>query len=348
MRMQRGIVLILSLLVLIILVVIIAQMSSESVQNMIVAENMVADLANSYALRSAYFHALLYLQHDADKGGRVDSLHEEWAKLRTLDLGGSQVDFIIEDQERKINLAYLIEQGEEAKKVNQAVADQFSRIMDLLGHEEKYARMILDYIDPDIEGEYEIGARNQLPLILEELLQIEGMIPEVLYGGEVNGQEVKGIVGFVTLIPPASEQTGQSEESEENEQEQVTRSEDKWQININTAPAEVLESLSPGLTPQIVQNIISYREAVDSEGKGMEFKSVQDLRNVQGISEELFEEIKDLFKVTSTHFLIRTKARAGKLEKNWAYLVRREGGQIKLLRSRRYYDHLRMHKPEQD
>lgn len=55
-------------------------------------------------------------------------------------------------------------------------------------------------------------------------------------------------------------------------------------VNINSATAAELEAL-PGIGPAKATAIVKYREE-----KG-NFKSVQDLKNVQGISDKLFEKI---------------------------------------------------------
>jgi competence protein ComEA len=55
-------------------------------------------------------------------------------------------------------------------------------------------------------------------------------------------------------------------------------------VNINTASVAELEAL-PGIGPAKATAIVKYREE-----KG-NFKSVQDLKNVQGISDKLYEKI---------------------------------------------------------
>lgn len=57
-------------------------------------------------------------------------------------------------------------------------------------------------------------------------------------------------------------------------------------ININTATKDQLNSL-PGIGDVLAQKIIDYR---DSKGS---FKSIEDLKNVNGIGESRFNEIKD-------------------------------------------------------
>lgn len=61
-------------------------------------------------------------------------------------------------------------------------------------------------------------------------------------------------------------------------------------VNINTSSKEVLTSLS-GIGDAKAQNIIDYRNE-----NGL-FKSIEDLKNVTGISEKLFEQIKEFITI---------------------------------------------------
>lgn len=58
-------------------------------------------------------------------------------------------------------------------------------------------------------------------------------------------------------------------------------------ININTASAEKLDEL-PGIGPVLAGRIIDYRE----QNGG--FQSLEQLKNVSGIGESIFEKLKDL------------------------------------------------------
>ena len=57
-------------------------------------------------------------------------------------------------------------------------------------------------------------------------------------------------------------------------------------ININTATPQQLETL-PGIGPTLAQRIVDYRTANGP------FKSIEDVKNVKGIGDSLFEKIKD-------------------------------------------------------
>ena len=103
---------------------------------------------------------------------------------------------------------------------------------------------ILDWKDADdahhlsgAEDEYYMSlpnpykAKNANFDTLEELLLVKGMTSEILYGSE----EKKGIINLLTIYS------------------------NKIQININAALKEVLMAI-PGITPEIADSIISFRE----------------------------------------------------------------------------------------
>jgi general secretion pathway protein K len=66
---------------------------------------------------------------------------------------------------------------------------------------------------------------------VEELLLVKGMTPDILYGTT----EKKGIIGFLTVHSKTSN------------------------VNVNAAPGEVLRAV-PGITPEIADTIIQFRE----------------------------------------------------------------------------------------
>jgi competence protein ComEA len=60
-------------------------------------------------------------------------------------------------------------------------------------------------------------------------------------------------------------------------------------VNINTASQDALETL-PGIGPSKAESIIKYRET-------NKFNSIEDIKNVSGIGDALYEKIKDLIEV---------------------------------------------------
>lgn len=59
------------------------------------------------------------------------------------------------------------------------------------------------------------------------------------------------------------------------------------QVNINTADLSQLDTL-PGIGPSLAQRIIDYRQANGG------FKTVDDLKNVSGIGDKKYEDLKDM------------------------------------------------------
>lgn len=62
-------------------------------------------------------------------------------------------------------------------------------------------------------------------------------------------------------------------------------------VNINTATVKELDDALPGIGPTLAQRIVDYRE---QHGP---FRSPEDIKNVSGIGERRFEQIKDLITI---------------------------------------------------
>lgn len=324
---DRGVALLLALLVLVILVVVIMQMTASSLHNRTVAENHLADLQNSYGARAGYARAVLYLQADAEDKPDVDSLLEPWAMPIEFDLGRSHVKVTIADAERYLNLSQLVnDKGEQ----NPPVCDQLRRLVKILHFTPDIADRIIDYIDADSKGEFEAKAKNDRLYNLEELLRIDGITPEIVYGGLINGEPRKGLREFLTIWPRTSTDasapatpaapvvTPGTTSSAAGTSSSLT--------NINTASSVVLQSLSDLMTPVIADAIVAYRTQPGPDGKPQEFGQVDDLKRVQGVSDGLFNELNGKITVKSSTFEIRCRGTVGKVEKTWVYVVQRKAG----------------------
>lgn len=62
-------------------------------------------------------------------------------------------------------------------------------------------------------------------------------------------------------------------------------------VNVNTATVKELDDALPGIGPTLAQRIVDYRE---QHGP---FRSPEDIKNVSGIGERRFEQIKDLITI---------------------------------------------------
>jgi type II secretory pathway component PulK len=310
-RKDEGIALILALLVLVILVVVILQMTASSLHNRTLAENHLSDLQNTYGARAGYQRALIFLQVDQEKAPDVDSLKERWASPIEFDLGKAHVQVTVTDSERYINLSQLVnEKGE----VIPAVASQLRRLVKVLRYTPDIADRIIDYIDADTKGEFEARAKNDKLYNLEELLRIDGITPEIVYGGTVDGQERKGLRDFLTIWP-----------------KMPLEGAPVGIVNINTASSEVLQSLSDEMTPAVADAIVAWRTQAANNTSGQpgqagEFQKVEDLKRVPTMSDGIYTSIQGQIAVKSSTFEIRARGTVGKVEKAWVYVVQRKGG----------------------
>ncbi len=345
-----GVALLLALLVLVILILLVNQMTVTSLHDRTISENHLADLQNTYGTRSGYHQALLFLQDDTERAPNVDSLRERWASPLSVQLGRADVQVTVLDTERFISLARLVnDKGE----VNATVAAQLRRLVRILRHPPDTADRIIDYIDADTKGSYESRARNDRLMNAEELLRVEGMEPEVLYGGTVAGEPRKGILEFVTvwprmaLAPPPPAASGGTPPPPPEEPGTAAPA----LVNLNTAPAEVLEALSDEMTPQAAQAIVSWRLQPAADAQPQQFSSVDEIKNVPGLPSSVADSIKNACTVKATTFEIRAKSRVGNVEKTWVYVVARESGDkksLKLLSSQRLNDFVTAKPPPLD
>jgi len=308
-RKDRGIALILALLVLIILVVVILQMTASSLHNRTLAENHLSDLQNTYGARAGYARAMIFLAADLEKAPEVDSLKERWATPFEFQLGKAQVQVTITDSERFINLSQLTnDKGE----LNAVVAAQLRRLLKILRHTPDIADRIIDYIDADTRGEFEARAKNDKLYNLEELLRIDGVTPEIVFGGTFEGVERKGLREFLTIWPKTPPEGGAQ----------------PGIVNINTASSEVLQSLSDLMTQGVAEAIVAFRTqgAPGQPGQTQEFQKPDDIKRVQGMSDGIYASISGQITVKASTFEIRTRGTVGKVEKSWVYVVQRKGG----------------------
>ena len=268
-----------------------------------VAENATGDLTNSYGVKAGYAQAILHLLADAERGLDVDSVNERWSQPIEFQLGQAKITARIEDAASKINLAAMVD---DKGAPNDAVVDELKRLLRASGHAEDVALRVLDYQDTDTKGDFEAGARNARLTSLDELARIDGVEHEVLYGGDARA----GILKHLTLWPHEAPQGSPS-----------------GQINVNTAPVEVLQTLDDDMTPQLASEIAAHRMRRAADGSPDHFKAVGDLANVQGMTQKLLSVITSRCTVKSPAFEIRVTSAVAAVEKRWLYVVTRAAAQ---------------------
>jgi general secretion pathway protein K len=247
-RNDRGVALILVLLMVSVIVVLTLQLNVSSRAQVHEAANLGDGIRVLYIAKSGLFAGMGILYEDkAD----ADTLNEAWAQAEGLTeqsksyFDGGYLELVIEDESGKININKLVE----GSGFNNAMKGLLTRFLShprfkLRDPEvEALVNAIKDWIDADsevtgtgAENAYYQGlgksytARNAPMESVDELLLVRGVTRELFYGTPEN----PGLYRFLTVYG-------------------------EGKININTAPKEILQALSPGVTEDMANRMDDYR-----------------------------------------------------------------------------------------
>lgn len=245
--------------------------------------------------------AILALKKD-DNG--YDSYLDEWGQF--VELSSFSATFFeegsfsgtITDEEGKLNINLL---GPENVK-----RDQLTMLFEELGIDTDILDGVMDWIDSDSDVEL-MGAEDYYYKSLEnpynckdgpmdniyELRLIKGITNEAFLGKG----EVKGLGEFVSVYG------------------------DK-KVNVNTAPYEVLLSLSANITPALARDVIAYRETEP-------IKSALEIKEVFG--EDAYDALQSKIKVSSKFFSIRVRGNVKDIYTDVHAFIERNGDKITML-----------------
>ena len=123
--------------------------------------------------------------------------------------------------------------------------------------------------------------------IIKDLIEIAGGLTENADISNINrAKEIKNheLIVIRNINDPNIEEKGEAKYNETNEES------DDGKISINDSDLSKLKEI-PGIGEVKANSIISYRE------KNNGFKSIEELKNVDGIGEKTFEKIKDSIKL---------------------------------------------------
>jgi len=283
---RGGSVLVITLLVIVALTGLTLAFSEESGVELSLAE-FSRDGYKAYeaARAGAYFAMALVANEDQEE---LEEIRKEWSRYgenpMPIDLPeGVTIEGVIADESGKININRLLDPHGELypDKVR-----ELERLFEALGLEESRLPPLLDWLDKDnieridgAESHYYRGLPEPYdcgngPLKTPgELFLVKGFNEIKLFGED----NTRRILDYVTIHSDG-------------------------RININTAPREVLESLSDVLDSMVSESILEYREE-------QEFHRVDDLRLVIGMDDLLYEAVKDRISVRSSAYTIEMRAR---------------------------------------
>jgi general secretion pathway protein K len=158
---QRGVALIMA-----VLIVALATMLAASVSFKGYLDQRRS--ANTFALDQGFEVALGgeawaadSLRRDKQQSSKTDDFTEEWATpIPPIPIEGGQFEGQLEDMQGRFNLNSLVTLEGGQFKFDQAAIDRFERLLELLELETKWARIIADWIDTDIQPNFPDGAED--------------------------------------------------------------------------------------------------------------------------------------------------------------------------------------------
>jgi general secretion pathway protein K len=312
---QRGIALILVLLMISVIIAVTVQLNRSQRSEIYEAANLSDGIRLRYVARSAFYAGEAILL--ADRNG-FDALTEDWAMTEMLSLRSEEFfdnatfRLLIEDEAGKIPINRLLG----GNGYNSLIRDLLLRLLTgpyfnmAQRQAEDLCDAIKDWIDPDdevtgngTEGGYyaslprPYAVKNASLDCIEELLMVKGVTRELFYGSE----DKAGLVKCLTVFGDGM-------------------------ININTAPKEVLRALSPEMTDETVNRLDLYRrDAKNNLADASWYTRVPGAAGVT-IPAGLASLRSDTFRITAI-------GQQGRMAEQITGIVRRETGgrKIKLL-----------------
>src|SRR5690606_21086266 len=249
--------------------------------------------AYAYALGAEDWAAQI-LRRDK-QGSATDALTEAWATpIAGLPIEGGQLGGQLEDMQGRFNLNSLMQDD---GTPNQSAVNQFRRLLNALGIDAPLEKSVADWLDADQRANFPGGAEDGDYLRLtpayrtgtgmmasvSELRLIAGVTPEIY----------AALAPYVAALPRRD-----------------------TAININTAPLPVLQSLTDGLDPARLEELIALRQEKP-------FERPEDFLAAAGIQVKNPTEL-PLLAVTSQYFRLHAVVSIGNITLNLYSLLQRD------------------------
>jgi general secretion pathway protein K len=306
---ENGTALILTLLVILTLAGLTLAFSGESGVELTLAGYM-RDNTRAYQLaRSGIDIALESMARDEDFD--MDRFNENWRQYGAIPSSEGTVEEGVSfsggmvDENSKININLLRnDQGE----IDEQREAQARRLFRALGIPEERLNPILDWLDAD-DIERQDGAEAYFYQNLEQPYEC------------ANGPFLT--VGQIFMVRGMREFERFGEKKSKRLLDYLTIYSD-GKINVNTAPKEVLESLSESMDSTLAEAIVEYRKEAN-------FESIDDLRKVPGMDDEVLGEISGWITVKSSTFSIEARVNCNGATASIRTVAQRQGNKAKLI-----------------
>lgn len=167
------------------------------------------------------------LRKDKLGGSKTDDLTEVWATpMPPIPVEGGEVAGQLEDMQGRFNLNSLVKLENNVLVKDEAAVRRFKNLLELLELEDKWADLLVDWMDSDIEPGFPDGAEDNVYTSLSPPYRPPNMritrTSELLALAGFDLERYQRLEPFVTALPA------------------------NVPINLCTAPPEVLDSLTTG------------------------------------------------------------------------------------------------------
>jgi general secretion pathway protein K len=245
--------------------------------------------------------AVEVMQRDRNDN-QTDHLGEDWATvLPPIAVEGGVVAGKVEDLQGRFNLNNLIKDGE----ASQWDIGMLKRLFEVLDIETQRVQAIVDWLDKDVSTSFPDGAEDNVYLGREIAYRTANNLmvspSELLLVDGISYEDYQTLRPFISTLPQ------------------------RTALNVNTATAELLQVLVPGLGAGDAEQLINERQDAP-------FKSVQDfrahalvaklLKKKPGQDEEIVAE--NSMAVSSDYYLLTAAAQYGRAEIYLASIIARD------------------------
>ncbi|HEX9757994.1 MAG TPA: type II secretion system minor pseudopilin GspK [Nitrospiria bacterium] len=314
---QRGVALLMTLLVVTLLVTLILGLDSTVRRDLRMVGNLRDDFKATYIAKSGVAAARALLKEDSKRSPKYDGFDEVWATpFPPYPLGDGLIVAEIGDEAGKFNVNTVVKFSGENKVKDEKRVEILMRLFELLNIDPNDAveigESIVDWIDSDNETlfgaedgyyanlEQPYQTKNDFLTHLSELRQIRGMKEEIY----------QKVTPYLTVYP-IPKKGGKN-----------------ILINVNTADAVVIQAFSDEITSKKAQQIMENR-SFDSDG---DFK--EDMNAIIGEGLFLGTDIgggrsglgfKEVFGFTSDFFSVHSQGIVNDIQKKVHAVVQRNG-----------------------
>jgi general secretion pathway protein K len=281
---QRGVALIMAVVMVALATILAVRLAKEgALDQRRTAAALVLEQSRQYAIGAEAWAGQI-LRADSDEGG-TDDFSEAWAQpVPPLPIEGGSLSGQLEDMQGRFNLNSLVKADGTA---DPDAIERFERLLERLGIERKWARLLADWLDADTVPDFQVGAEDGVYLAQQPQYRAAN-------GAITTTSELFALPGFSV------------QEYRRLEPHVAALPVDVRQVNLCTATGPVLESLAAdGLN-------FGDPEVLKKNRRNGCFPTLEDLRST--LPDEDFRRIEPLVSDKSNWFRLRTVVSIGTME----------------------------------